>query len=215
MPLCLSLKILGLERVVRDAVEALRSGAIIIYPTDTLYGIGCDASNADAVDRVRALKLRPPEQAFVMLVSDMMMIERLADVSDRRIALGIAALAPAAVTFVLRATPLGMQWGARSDGTIAVRLPDNELCRALARALGKPLVSTSVNVHGGIPARSPADVPSEIAKGVDIIIDGGEGRNVPSTIVDCTTVPVRVVREGAVILERLRSGFGECHLTLA
>ncbi len=209
MPTLLSLERLGLEATAREAARVLRDGGVIVYPTDTVYGLGCDAANAAACDRVRQLKGRPADLSFIVLAADLAMLATVADVTDAAIGRAVNALVPGPVTFILRATTVGRRSGAKSDGTIAVRVPAYPFCEALTRGLGRPIVSTSVNFHGAPPARSLTEIPTEIASDVDLVIDGGTLQALPSTIVDCTVHPVRVVREGLIAIDRLRNVFGE------
>ncbi len=208
MPALLSLERAGLEAAANDAVRVLRDGGVIVYPTDTVYGLGCDATNAAACDRVRRMKGRPADLSFIVLAADLAMLATVADVTDAAIEHAVSALVPGPVTFILRATAAGLRAGAKSDGTIAVRVPAYPFCEALTRGLGRSVVSTSVNLHGAPPARSTAEIPAEIARDADLVIDGGTLQASPSTIVDCTVRPVRLVREGLVPVDRLRNVFG-------
>jgi L-threonylcarbamoyladenylate synthase len=185
------------------AVAALRAGEIVVVPTDTVYGIAVDPSRPGATDRLFAVKARPTDVPLPILAADADQAFSLAaDVSPvaRRLA---EACWPGGLTIVLpRRAGLDFDLGGADDATIGVRVPDHEVPRALARAVG-PLATTSANLHGRPTPETAAGVAAELA-GVAVVLDGGRCAGAPSTVVVCTGDDWRVVREGRIGIHQLR-----------
>lgn len=187
------------ERNVAQAAEALRDGHIIVYPTDTLYALGCDALNQRAIERLCRLKgLNPDKNLLSIACSDISQAAEYARIDNRAFRL-LKEYLPGPFTFILPAsTRLPKVFKGRK--TVGVRIPDCDVARALAAALGNPLLTASVNLD----ADSPEDVtePDALAMryGSDaaLLLDGGAGSAEPSTIVDLldSSAP-EVVRLGA------------------
>lgn len=184
------------------AVEVLRRSGLVAYPTDTVYGLAALPTDARAVERLFEAKRRAPDQAVpLLLASPTDLAQVAADVPDvaRRL---MHAFWPGGLTIVLHAGP-----GFRSPAvgaTVALRVPDHPVPRELARLLGGPITGTSANVSGGPEPLTADDVRSQLGDSVDLIIDGGRCRgDRPSTVVDCTVEPPRIVREGAIGREEL------------
>lgn len=182
-----------------EAVEALRSGGIILYPTDTLYAIGCDATNARAIERVCRIKnINPAKQTLSIVCSDLSQASEYARIDNNAFRLMRANL-PGPFTFVLPATPrLPKLFKGRK--TVGIRVPSNEITLALADALGSPILSTSVPVNRDAPEES-ADAQSlaSIFNGrIDLAIDGGSGILTPSAVIDISEDPTDpvILREG-------------------
>lgn len=159
-----------MKETVERAVEVLRGGGLILYPTDTVWGVGCDATNADAVERVYALKRSHNKLGMIVLLDDADKLGRyfhripdmasdLLTVSDKPLTL----IMPGACGVAANLVP--------DEGTLAVRIPDHEFCRALIRRLGRPLVSTSANISGEATPAVFKDISEEIASGVDMVVD--------------------------------------------
>lgn len=184
------------------AVEILRASKLVAYPTDTVYGLAALPTDARAVERLFEAKGRPADRGVPLLIAspaDLAVVA--ADVPE--VASGLMqTFWPGALTIVLPTAP-----GFRSPAigeTVAVRVPDHPVPRDLVRLLRGPITGTSANVSGGPEPLTADDVRSQLGDAVDLIIDGGrcEGGQ-PSTVVDCTTQPPRVVREGAISREEL------------
>ncbi len=205
------LRPLQIIRVVEDtqaplrAVRLIREGGLVAYPTDTVYGIGCNALNDVAVLRVFEVKRRPRSEPLPVLIGDQ------ADLSERLVAEVPEAARrlmrrfwPGALTLVFRKAlwvPAILTSGGEQ---IAVRLPDHPIPRSLVRAAGVPLVGTSANVHGSTEPVTAQHVAFELGDRVDMILDGGRTRlGLSSTVVDVTVAPPRIVREGAIPRERI------------
>lgn len=181
------------------AVAALKRGGVILYPTDTVWGIGCDATNADAVARVYALKRRADSKALICLLGSADDLERwVSGVPEVAYQLLEAAVDPLTVIYDgAYVPPLAANLPA-ADGSLAVRVTADPFCRELCRRLRKPLVSTSANISGVPTPASFAEIADELKKGVDYVCTSGrddrEPRK-PSTILRLTeSGEVKIIR---------------------
>jgi L-threonylcarbamoyladenylate synthase len=179
------------------AAERLRAGAVIAFPTDTLYGVGARAADPAAVDRLYQVKRRPPEQPMVWLVTDRAQVERFAVVSAAAAEL-MERFWPGPLTLVLSAR-------LRTGGsTIAVRAPAHDVALALLSALGEPIASSSANPAGQPPPVDPDQVIAGLGDALDVVLDAGPCRiGQPSTILDLTGATPRILRQGAIPAEAL------------
>lgn len=179
----------------REAVRALRRGGLIAYPTEAVYGLGCDPLNADAVQRLLALKQRPMDKGLILVAADFAQLYAyLLPLSDG-LAQQVHASWPGPVTWLLPVPPEVPVWLRGGHDTLAVRVSDHPVVRALCRAFGGPIVSTSANPAGQRPARDPLTVQRLFTGNVDCILHaplGGLGR--PTEIRDGRTG--RIVRAG-------------------
>jgi tRNA threonylcarbamoyl adenosine modification protein (Sua5/YciO/YrdC/YwlC family) len=186
------------------AVAALAAGEVVVVPTDTVYGIAVDPSRPGATDRLFAVKDRPTDVALPILAADVDQAFALA--SDvPQVARDLArAFWPGGLTIVLPRRPgLGFDLGGTDDQTIGVRVPDHEVPRALARAVG-PLATTSANLHGRPTPETAAEVVAELGP-VGVVLDGGRCAGAPSTVVVCVGGEARVVREGRIAVHQVRA----------
>lgn len=173
---------------VRWAVEVLRAGGIIAYPTEGVYGLGCDPFNAAAVVRLLAVKGRPQDKGVILIASDFAQLGDLIRPLDAERMARVLATWPGAVTWVLPARPGVAHWLTGSHGTLAVRVTAHPLASALCRRFGRPVVSTSANRSGRRPARNPLQVRRRLADGVDYIVHGRLGVAAgPSEVRDAMT----------------------------
>lgn len=181
-----------------QAVTAITAGECVVLPTDTVYGIGADALSATAVQRLLAAKQRGRELPPPVLIAEPAMLRSLAAAVNESTAALAAAFWPGALTLIVAAPPnLRMDLGDRGD-TIAVRIPDHDFTRELLRATG-PLAVSSANTHGNPAANTAAEALAQLGDRVAVYLDAGPGSSpVPSTIVDVTCDPPRVLREGRI-----------------
>ena len=185
---------------VARAAATLRDGGLVAFPTETFYGLGAAATDADAVRRVFRVKGRAESKPLIVLVDSIAMAEGLAgEVTARARALMIRHW-PGALTLVLRArTDLPRELTGGTD-TIGVRLSPHPVARALVRALGAPVTAPSANREGAPPPTTAAEVLREFDGVVDLVLDGGVTAGGPaSSVVDVTVEPPRVLRQGAVV----------------
>ena len=163
-----------MKEAIQQALEVLRKGGIILYPTDTVWGIGCDATNPEAVAKVYEIKRRADSKSLVLLASDMDMICRyvkevpemarqLVEVNDKPMTI----IYPGAVT-----GQYGLaQNTVAEDGTVGIRIPMMDFCQQLVARLGRPLVSTSANISGALTPKKYAEISEEIRSAVDHVVD--------------------------------------------
>lgn len=185
------------------AAEALRDGKLVVLPTDTLYGVGADAFNREAVEKLLAAKGRGRHMPPPVLVGDIRTIDGLAiDVPDYVRGL-VEAFWPGPLTVILKAQP-SLTWDlGDTNGTVALRMPDHELALALLREVG-PMAVSSANVTGWPAARTMVDAATQLGSAVFVYLDGGPvGAGLPSTIVDCTSATPTILREGALSPDQL------------
>ena len=185
---------------IAKAAERLRAGAVIAFPTDTLYGVGARAMDPAAVARLYQVKRRPSGQPMVWLVTDRAQVERFAVVSDATAEL-IARFWPGPLTLVLPARE------ATTRPTIAVRAPDHAVPMALLRALREPIASSSANPAGQPPPVDADQVIAGLGNDLELVLDGGASRiGQPSTILDLSGATPRVLRQGAIPASELIPG---------
>lgn len=190
-------------------IEALTTGSIAIFPTETIYGIGCSAWSEQSLQRIFQIKGRAPDQPPPILIDDRRQLSTLvAEVSPLAANL-MEKYWPGSMTLILPAHPdlAASLSGFSADGkikTVGVRQTDHLIAREICRQIGAPFIATSANFSGATGrAAAPHlldDIPEDFRRQVDIIIDGGVLRGTPSTIVDCVGIPPRVIRLGAVEL---------------
>ena len=188
-------------RKIRRAVEVLASGGVIAYPTDTVYGLGCDLANKHAVDRLYAIKGMDRSQPLSFVCPDLSDIARYAMV-DNPVYRVLRRFLPGPYTFILQATRDVPKLVQMKRKTVGIRVPAAEAPRMLARELGRPIVSTtaSLRARGEPAAETPFIDPHEIHDafaGLALVLDGGAGGIVPTSIVDLTKTPPEVIRAGA------------------
>ena len=182
-------------RLMKQVVEQLKSGAVICYPTDTGYGIGCDIFNARAIKRVMQIKSRPANKPFSFMCSDLTHIAKYAHVSNTAYRLLKKSL-PGPYTFVLPGTKLVPKVMVTKQKTVGIRVTENEICRQLISLLGNPLVNTSIPAEDGPPPGEPFEIDLMIGNRVDLVIDGGPVYSDPSSLIDLTGDYPEILREG-------------------
>jgi tRNA threonylcarbamoyl adenosine modification protein (Sua5/YciO/YrdC/YwlC family) len=185
--------------VVLEVVELLEKGGVIIYPTDTVYGIGCDITKARAVERVARIKGVKPEKAnFAFICSDLSHLSDYAKQVDNNTFKLMKAYLPGPYTFILNASSNVPKILKQKKKTVGIRVPDNNIIREIVRKLGHPILTTSLKEDDEIMEYStdPEIIHDEYKDLVDLVIDGGYGGLIPSTILDCTGDEPVLVREG-------------------
>lgn len=183
-------------------LATLRDGGLVVYPTDTLYGLGADPFRAEAVARVFAAKRRPPGEPVSVVVPDLEAAQRLAVISPRQQELCRPWL-PGPVTLLFAPAAGAPATIISSRNTIAIRVPKHPVALFLAKQFG-PITATSANVHGKAPPIECADAREQLGDSVDLYVDAGPsplGRE--STIIDFSGGEPRVIREGAVSARHL------------
>jgi L-threonylcarbamoyladenylate synthase len=168
-----------LTEQINNCIKELKAGNLILYPTDTVWGIGCDATNPDAVKKVYALKKREDTKALICLVANQAMLERhVKEVPE--VAYDIMDLATKPTTIVFD-EPVGVAKNLiADDNTLAIRVASDKFCQYLINKFGKPIVSTSANISGQLTPKHFKDIQPEILKGVDYVVNLPDVNKAPS-----------------------------------
>jgi tRNA threonylcarbamoyl adenosine modification protein (Sua5/YciO/YrdC/YwlC family) len=185
-------------------VELLEKGGIIIYPTDTIYAMGCDILATKSIERIARLKnLDPRNPELSLIFHDMSQLSEYTIVRDNAVFKLLKRNLPGPFTFIVQANNQIPKMFKNKKKTVGIRIPDNNIVLELVRELGRPLVTTSIHDHDDVLEyiTDPELIYEKYRETVDAVIDGGYGNNEPSTIVDCTTGEFEIVRQGPGILE--------------
>ncbi len=187
------------ERKIQQVVDCLKDGGIIIYPTDTIYGIGCDIFNSKAVERICQIKGIDSKKANLSFVChDLSHLSDFAAQFDKATYKVMAKHLPGAFTFILKANNTVPKLFKSKKKTVGIRVPDHNVPRSIVQLLGNPILTTSLKHNDEILeyATDPEFIYEEYHKLVDIVIDSGFGDNQPSTVVDCTSGEMEILRQG-------------------
>jgi tRNA threonylcarbamoyl adenosine modification protein (Sua5/YciO/YrdC/YwlC family) len=177
------------KRLVNKVVEVLDRGGLIVYPTDTFYGIGCDLFNKRAITRIYQLKRRPLTKPFSFVCADLKDISLYAKVSNYAYRVMRRSL-PGPYTFILEGTRLVPKLMLTSRRTVGIRVPNNKICLTIVKNLGRPIISTSINLA------EPSEIHDTYSSSVEIVIDGGVISYEPSTVISLVDDNPEVLREG-------------------
>lgn len=190
------------ERKIRMVVDCLKKGGVIIYPTDTVYGIGCDIEHPEAIERICRIKQINPQKAQLsFLCSDLSHLSEYAKAIDTPVYRFIKQYLPGPYTFILDASKKVPKLLRTKKETVGIRVPDHKISHAMLKELGRPVLSTSLPVENMEIMMDPEEIHEKFGSQVDMVIDGGMGGAIPSTIVNCTVYPPEVIREGAGEIE--------------
>ncbi|MFZ4523364.1 MAG: L-threonylcarbamoyladenylate synthase [Bacteroidales bacterium] len=192
------------ERQLKIVVDCLRSGGVIIYPSDTVYGMGCDITQIKAVDRVAQIKGIKREKAnFSFVCSDLSQLSSYSKPIPNHTFKVMRRALPGPFTFILDATNTVPHFFQSKKKTVGIRIPDHKVPIQIVELLGHPIMTTSIHSEDEIIdyQTDPELIYEMFYKLVDIVIDSGHCGNVPSTVVDCTTGEMQVVRQGKGFLE--------------
>jgi tRNA threonylcarbamoyl adenosine modification protein (Sua5/YciO/YrdC/YwlC family) len=182
-------------RKIKRAVEALLAGEVIGYPTDTVYGLGCDIASKKAIDKLYQIKGMDRSHPLAFICPDLSEIARYA-VVDNQIYRVLRRFLPGPYCFILEATREVPRILQTKRKTIGIRVPGHEVTTAMVRELGRPVISTTAQRAGQEPHVDPNEIDDDF-KGLGLVIDAGAGGLVPTTVIDLTTSPPQVIREGA------------------
>jgi L-threonylcarbamoyladenylate synthase len=192
--------------VIKQACETLRRGGLVAFPTDTLYALGGNALDAKAIERVHMVKGRHHGKPLSVLVPSVAAVEGLAARLPEGVWDLMRAFWPGALTVVVKAGPRIPGVLTASSGTVGFRMPAGAVAQALLAAFAGPIIGTSANKAGGADPADAKTVQKAIGGQIDLILDGGRVTlGVPSTVIDCTTQPARILREGAVSRAQLQT----------
>jgi len=189
---------------IRLVVDVLKNGGLIVYPTDTVYGLGCDITNAKAVEKVARFKnVKVEKSNFSFICVDLSQLADFSKPISNQVFKMLKKYLPGPFTFILNANSNVPKYFKGKKRTVGVRIPDSPIILEIVRMLGNPIMSTSIHDEDEILEYStdPELIHEKFKDIADLVIDGGYGKNIPSTIVDCTEdVPV-VIRQGNGIFE--------------
>jgi tRNA threonylcarbamoyl adenosine modification protein (Sua5/YciO/YrdC/YwlC family) len=184
-------------RLIKQVVECLRSGGIIAYPTDTVYGLGCDINQPKAVERICKIKNINPQKAQLSFIcKDLSHLSDYTKSIDTPLYRMLKNYLPGPYTFILPASKQVPKILQTKKSTVGLRVPNNIICQFILNELNEPLLSTSLPGDIVEEYTNPEIIYEKFGEQIDFVIDGGIGGMVPSTIVDCTTSDWHVVREG-------------------
>jgi tRNA threonylcarbamoyl adenosine modification protein (Sua5/YciO/YrdC/YwlC family) len=187
------------SRHIKQAADTLREGGIIIYPTDTIYALGCDLYNLKAIDKLAMLKgLRREEARFSFICHDLSQLSDYTKPISNDLFRLMRQLLPGPYTFILDANNNVPKIVQRKRKQVGIRVPDNSITRAIVEMLGNPIMSTSIHDTDEIIeyTTDPELIYEKFRDQVDLVIDGGYGGNQPSTVLDCTGGEIVVTRAG-------------------
>ena len=184
-------------RLIRQVVDILKSGGIMIYPTDTIYGLGCDIFQHKAIERICQIKNVEPQKAQLSFICyDLSHLSEYARQLSTPVYRTLKQYLPGPYTFILEASRQVPKILKTKKDTIGLRIPDNEIARAIVRELGNPILSATLPGDYVEEYTDPEIIQERFGKQVDLVIDGGIGGTTPSTIIDYTQAEPVVIREG-------------------
>lgn len=183
------------KRLIRKVVDILEQGGVIGYPTDTIYGVGCDLFNPEAIQKIHRLKKIEDKKPLSFICSDLKDISHYAFVSNYAYKI-MKRVLPGAYTFILKATKFVPKIALTRQKTVGIRIPDNRICLALVKELGHPIISTSVSKPNEGLFNDPAQIEERFGTRLDLVIDGGVIVAEHSSIIDLTGDFPKVIRPG-------------------
>lgn len=185
-------------RLIKQVVDLLRKGGIIIYPTDTIYGLGCDIFQHKAVERICQIKGIDPKKAQLSFVChDLSQLSEYAKQLGTPVYRTLKQYLPGPYTFILEASKQVPKILKTKKDTVGIRVPDNKILRCIIEELGNPIVSTSLPGDFVEEYTDPDIIHDRFEKLVDIVVDGGTGGMMPSTVIDFTSEEPVLIRKGA------------------
>jgi tRNA threonylcarbamoyl adenosine modification protein (Sua5/YciO/YrdC/YwlC family) len=187
------------QRKILKVVDVLKAGGIIVYPTDTIYGIGCDLMNRKAVERLcRIMDIKPHKLNLSFICNDLSHISEYVKRIDTPVFKILKKALPGPFTFILESSARVPKILDVNKKTVGIRIPDHLVPRTIVQELGNPLITSSIKDDDKIKeyTTEPEEIYEDFKALVDIVIDSGAGGNVPSTIVDCTEGDFEIIRQG-------------------
>lgn len=198
-----------IQREIEKGVQILQKGGVIAFPTDTVYGLGADAFNTRAVERVYEIKNRPRCQGLPLLVADVEQLTTLVEPIPEIAWFLARRFWPGGLTLVLSRRDSVAAHPA-SEPTVAVRVPDHPVCLALIKGLGRPITGTSANVSGQPAALTAEEVEEQLGERIDLVVNGGKCPGAKeSTIVDVTREPPTILRQGIIPSHEIDKAYDE------
>lgn len=193
------------SRHIQKVVDILKEGGIVIYPTDTVYALGCDMKNPRAIERLARLKgVKPAKANFSFIFHDLSHLSDYTKQVSNPVFKLLKKNLPGPFTFILPATNEVHKLFKNNKKTIGIRIPDNPITLELVKALGNPIITTSIHDDDQILeyTTDPDAIYENYRDVVDVVIDGGFGNNIASTVVDCTSSDIEIIRQGSGVLKQ-------------
>lgn len=182
--------------IIEHALEILgESHGVLVYPTDTVYGLGCNIFDKQAIEKIDKIKNRLEEKNYSIIVSDLKMLKQYAVVNSSQEKI-LNKYLPGLFTFILKASKKLPKHLISEKGTVAIRIPRNRLCIELVKALKKPIITTSFNPSGEGVVTDPSKAPKPLQNKIDVILDAGELGSIGSTIINLTGKKPVIIRQG-------------------
>jgi len=195
------------ERWLSEALKTLEMGLLVAFPTDTVYGLGCDAFNSSAVESLYHSKGRGTEKAIPILIASLEQLGKISPAADQNIVKIGKAFWPGPLTVIMK-KPRTLPPAISTGNTLGIRIPDHPIALELLEAWG-PMAVSSANLSGGRNAMQAFEVLAQLEGRFDLLIDGGRSPGgSPSTVVDCTVSPVKILREGPIKLDQIIESLG-------
>ncbi|MBS1753617.1 MAG: threonylcarbamoyl-AMP synthase [Ferruginibacter sp.] len=190
------------QRLIRQVAECLKDGGVIIYPTDTIYGLGCDINQHKAITQICKIKNVDPQKAQLSFICrDLSHLSDYTKSIDTPLYRMLKSYLPGPYTFILPASKQVPKILQSKKSTVGIRVPDNNICRHILEELGNPILSASLPGDLVEEYTDPEVIYENFGDKVDFVIDGGIGSMVPSTVVDCTTSDWQIIRQGQGLWE--------------
>ncbi len=183
-------------RLVRHVVDCLKQGGVVVYPTDTTYGLGCDIFNPKGIKKIYQIKQRDPRKPFSFICSDLAEVSNYAEVSNFAFKI-LKRHLPGPYTFILEASKVVPASLTTRQKTVGIRIPDNAISRLIVQELGHPLVTTSANISGEDVIQDPELIDEHMERMVDMVVDGGVSMGTESSVISLIGDRIEVLREGA------------------
>lgn len=193
------------RRKINQVVDVLREGGIVVYPTDTIYGIGCDLMNRKAIARLcQIMDIKPQKLDLSFICNDLSHISEYVRRLETSTFKLLKKSLPGPFTFILESSTKVPKILDVNKKTVGIRIPDHIIPRTIVELLGNPLITSSIKDDDKIKeyTTDPEEIYEDFKNKVDIVIDGGPGGNVPSTIVDCTSDNIQIIRQGLGDIEQ-------------
>ncbi|MDO8886087.1 L-threonylcarbamoyladenylate synthase [Candidatus Oleimmundimicrobium sp.] len=196
--------------VIEEAADILKAGGLVAFPTETVYGLGADTFNPEAVERIFKIKGRPFDKPLAICISNVADLDFLVEEVPEFAKNIIDRFWPGPLTLIFKKRETVFSQATCGRATVGIRFPKNKITLSLIASVGRPLVLTSANISG-IPSSIEAQqVLNDIGKNIDLILDGGKTElGVESTILDLTTAPPTIIREGAITVKEIEKVLGK------
>jgi tRNA threonylcarbamoyl adenosine modification protein (Sua5/YciO/YrdC/YwlC family) len=193
------------HRKIKHVVEVLQAGGVIVYPTDTIYGLGCDLMNKKAIARLcQLLNIKPQKLDLSFVCRDLSQISEYARRIETPVFKLLRKALPGPFTFILESSSKIPRILEGNKKTVGIRIPDHPVPRLIVEALGNPLITASIKNEDVVReyTTDPVEMYEDLQHVVDVVIDSGAGGNVPSTVVDCSNGRIEIIRQGLGLLDQ-------------